>query len=75
MATHYVDEAAMCPFYKGIGCNSNYAWINCEGILPGSVTKQQFRSRRKRDQHKETACDCFDYKKCPVYEAINEKYQ
>ena len=75
MASHYEDRAAVCPFYKGIDEYNKYSLITCEGMIPGSVSKQQFYSRKKRDTHKACFCDTFEYGQCPVYEAVNEKYK
>lgn len=70
------DVNVRCPFYIG----STNTVIICEGVADGSVLENKFRDmsgkpmKDKRDAHKHKYCDCL-WEQCPIYKALEEKYE
>lgn len=70
-----MTEITRCPFFKNrlhVGSG-----IVCEGIIPGSRLRNSFVGNladQKVERQMRNFC-CADYKECPVYQAIKEKYE
>lgn len=67
---HYESTEAKCPFYN----HETSRCIYCEGLGEKSSIILCLASKEKKEQYRERYCGTFDYKSCPLYEAINKKY-
>lgn len=67
----FTDTAAVCPFYKA----ADNLKIRCEGVIPETKsTLSFFKNNSDRDSIMEQCC-FNNYKICPMYWAINRKYE
>lgn len=58
-----------CPFYLRHERNT----ISCEGLAFRTTIKTTYENQKKREKVMGDFC-CEQYKKCPLYRAIYEKY-
>lgn len=65
----YTSVKVLCPFY----IDETQQVIRCEGLLPGAVTHQAFATKSKADRQKRTCRG--EYKACPHYMALCDKYK
>jgi len=67
----FTDTTALCPFYKA----SENQKIRCEGVIPEAISATtMFKNNTDRDAILEQCCN-NNYKLCPMYWAINKKYE
>ena len=70
MTTMFDDVKAKCPYYQ----KSEIKKIKCEGITSDSQLVMEFNTKKGRNSYKERFCDA-SYKKCPLYQKLEEKYE
>lgn len=70
MPEDYDSVNTLCPFYK---CE-NPLKIECEGVLEKSNIHNCFQDKPSKVRQKKHYCNKF-YKECPLYKAINKKYE
>lgn len=63
----YLQVIVRCPYYQW---DDGRRSLTCEGIVPGTRTVLQFRTRANRQAHMEEVC-AKEYWKCPMCEAID----
>lgn len=69
----YKDDltTVICPFYGG----TDKKYISCEGFLPGTKLKTEFRRNDKKEIYMEGHCKTFSYQRCAMYKFIEQKYE
>ena len=67
MSTPFRSADVLCPFYRNEGNRA----LTCEGVAPGSVIIQRFRSNRGFEIQHETFC-CKKYDFCEIYRMLME---
>lgn len=72
MATGYLDAQIECPFYAYNSNNPDK--IVCEGTKGADKVALQFKEREAKNKY--IIANCVNqYKKCPIYRAVMEKYE
>lgn len=68
----YVDKYAVCPFYL----QESGLKIHCsEGYIPGNYIENSFVDKALKKTHKRHFCNnIYNYKACPYFNVINNKY-
>lgn len=70
MPTMFDVVKAICPYFQF----SDKRSITCEGITDGCLTKLEFESQEKRNQHRRIFCDA-KYQNCEVHRMLEDKYE
>ena len=61
---------AECPYY-----HAEYPkFIECEGIIEGTLTRNYFRSANKKEEYALDFCAGNHYG-CPLYQLLEEEYE
>ena len=70
------SSMAVCPFFRHVRQQGNWAEIACEGLIPtGTTTATRFTDPQAYENHLEQNCSSFTgCKDCPVYHANSGKY-
>lgn len=71
MPTTWIESYVKCPFYK---YEDGKKSITCEGISDACITRVIFVTKEKQRVQLQKTC-CGDYKKCPFYKILMEKYE
>lgn len=59
-----------CPYY-----HYEYPkYIECEGIIRGTLMKNYFRSEKKKGEHAYDFC-AGNYRGCPLYQLLEEEHE
>lgn len=61
-----------CPYYRRE--ERNLLQLKCEGLLEGTDLYQRFENGERMRRHKEVYC-MKDYRRCPLAEALDRKYE
>jgi hypothetical protein len=69
MSNDHTYPRMMCPFYHTREGNT----ITCEGVV-GRSQRAVFPNKPSKALHEATYCTTWDYKKCPQYRAVQQKY-
>ncbi len=68
MPRHYVNPAAMCPFYLGEETTEIY----CSGVEEGTVSIQRWKTSAR--DYKKKFCYA-DWKNCPISMMLQKKFE
>ena len=67
-----IEVKIRCPFFTSLVTRR----INCEQVSDDMVSVSlYFENNKKRDEYIKSFCSCECMKGCPIYIAVNEKYQ
>ncbi len=65
------EKIVICPFFHSERNNT----IICEGICRGTTVELRFSCHGNLKKHRFLFCDSHGYLSCPLFEAINQKYE
>ena len=71
VATSWAEANVKCPFYK---YDDGKNRIDCEGCTGSRTTRVLFNTKADQKRHLNGFC-CGQYKKCPIAEMLNKKYE
>lgn len=75
MLRGYTDVKTLCPFYLADNSVANKTQsIECESLFVKCKNVSIFENKASKLKHKEKYCNCMNYKKCPAYCKLMEKY-
>ena len=60
----------VCPFFRQY---EGKHMIECEGVIPGTVTESRFRREELRTKWAEVYCETYAYIRCDVARALDRK--
>ena len=66
--SQYKSNLVKCPFYKDETKNT----IRCEGIFSEAIQSNFELTKSKKAFRNE--CCCCDYRRCPIFILVDEKY-
>lgn len=70
---NFSDVRAICPFYLGLDAEGHV--LRCESLIEHSALTVTFQSKVRCANYMRQYCHSFTYEKCPLYQALETKYQ
>lgn len=71
MPNYYSSRDIVCPFYLDQDLRS----VTCEGTRPRTQNVTRFHSKDAKDTYVKCICsEMGEYKECPIYTLVDEKY-
>ena len=70
---NFSDVRAICPFYLGLDAGGHV--LRCESLIAHSALTVTFRSKVRCADYMRHHCHSFACERCPIYHALEAKYQ